>query len=108
MINLKQYELWFVTGSQHLYGPETLKQVAEDSKTVAAALSEKLPVTVVFARCYPYPVPGGQLSAQLYRINHLDAHILSGKNVDRRAYCAQETFCALAHPVQRRNSLVRH
>jgi L-arabinose isomerase len=48
MINLKQYELWFVTGSQHLYGPETLKQVAEDSKTIAAALSEKLPVTVVF------------------------------------------------------------
>jgi L-arabinose isomerase len=48
MINLKQRELWFVTGSQHLYGPETLKQVAEDSKVIAAALSEKLPVTVVF------------------------------------------------------------
>ncbi len=48
MINLKQYELWFVTGSQHLYGPETLKQVAENSKVIAAALSEKLPVTVVF------------------------------------------------------------
>jgi L-arabinose isomerase len=48
MIDLKGYEVWFVTGSQHLYGPETLKQVAEDSKVVAAALSEKLPVTVVF------------------------------------------------------------
>jgi L-arabinose isomerase len=48
MINLKQYEVWFVTGSQHLYGPETLEQVAEDSKQVAAALSEKLPVKVVF------------------------------------------------------------
>jgi hypothetical protein len=24
-INLKQFEVWFVTGSQHLYGPETLK-----------------------------------------------------------------------------------
>jgi L-arabinose isomerase len=23
MINLKQFEVWFVTGSQHLYGPET-------------------------------------------------------------------------------------
>ena len=32
--NLKQSEVWFVTGSQHLYGPKTLKQVAED---VAAA-----------------------------------------------------------------------
>ena len=27
--NLKQSEVWFVTGSQHLYGPETLAQVAE-------------------------------------------------------------------------------
>lgn len=24
-INLQQLEVWFVTGSQHLYGPETLK-----------------------------------------------------------------------------------
>ncbi|MBN2502484.1 MAG: L-arabinose isomerase [Anaerolineales bacterium] len=48
MIDLKNYEVWFVTGSQHLYGPETLEQVAADSKQVAAALSEKLPVKVVF------------------------------------------------------------
>jgi len=27
-VNLKQFEVWFVTGSQHLYGPETLKAVA--------------------------------------------------------------------------------
>lgn len=38
MINLKPYEFWFVTGSQHLYGPETLAQVAEDSKKIAAGL----------------------------------------------------------------------
>ena len=25
MIELKQYEVWFVTGSQHLYGQETLQ-----------------------------------------------------------------------------------
>ena len=31
MIDLKQYEVWFVTGSQHLYGEETLKKVAEHS-----------------------------------------------------------------------------
>jgi L-arabinose isomerase len=48
MIDLKGYEVWFVTGSQHLYGPETLKQVAENSKTIATSLSEKLPVKVVF------------------------------------------------------------
>jgi L-arabinose isomerase len=48
MIDLKQLEIWFVTGSQHLYGPKTLKQVAENSKAIAASFSEKLPVTVVF------------------------------------------------------------
>ena len=49
-MNLQQFEVWFVTGSQHLYGPETLKQVAENSKTIAAALgkSAHIPVNIVF------------------------------------------------------------
>ena len=38
MIDLKQYEVWFITGSQHLYGPQTLEQVAEHSKEIAEAL----------------------------------------------------------------------
>lgn len=50
MIELKQYEVWFVTGSQHLYGPETLEQVAKDSREIVAALdaSTTIPVKVVF------------------------------------------------------------
>src|SRR5512140_796376 len=50
MIDLKQYEVWFVTGSQHLYGPETLEQVAVDSRKIAAALSAAaaIPVQIVF------------------------------------------------------------
>ncbi len=48
-MNTKQ-ELWFVTGSQHLYGPETLAQVAADSKQIAAALhaDASIPVDVVW------------------------------------------------------------
>src|SRR3712207_6897602 len=46
MIDLKRYEVWFVTGSQHLYGPETLAQVAEHSRTVARALGEAAAVPV--------------------------------------------------------------
>jgi L-arabinose isomerase len=44
------YEIWFVTGSQSLYGEEILKQVAEDSRTIAAALdsSHVVPVKIVF------------------------------------------------------------
>lgn len=50
MINLKQYEVWFVTGSQHLYGPKTLDAVAEHSREIAAALgaSKHMPVQIVF------------------------------------------------------------
>jgi L-arabinose isomerase len=50
MINLKQYEIWFVTGSQHLYGPETIEKVAVHSREIAAALAASLhmPVKVVF------------------------------------------------------------
>jgi L-arabinose isomerase len=50
MENLKTFEVWFVTGSQHLYGEETLKQVDEDSKKIAEALdsSARIPVRVVF------------------------------------------------------------
>ena len=49
-MNLKKLEVWFVTGSQHLYGEETLKTVAEHSKTIAKALSKsaKIPVQVTF------------------------------------------------------------
>lgn len=46
----KNLEVWFVTGSQHLYGEETLKQVAEHSKIISEALnnSPQIPVNVVF------------------------------------------------------------
>jgi L-arabinose isomerase len=49
-MTLSHNEIWFVTGSQDLYGAETLKMVAEHSKSIAAAFdfSEKIPVKVVF------------------------------------------------------------
>ena len=50
MIDLKNYEAWFITGSQHLYGDETLKKVAEHSKSIVNEFnnSPKIPVTIVF------------------------------------------------------------
>jgi L-arabinose isomerase len=50
MIELKSLEVWFVTGSQHLYGEETLKQVAEHSQQIALSLNDSLniPVKIVF------------------------------------------------------------
>ena len=50
MIDLKQLEVWFVTGSQHLYGEETLQQVAKHSQEIATGLdhAKHIPVRVVF------------------------------------------------------------
>lgn len=47
---LKQYEIWFVTGSQHLYGEATLSQVDEHSKIIANSLNDspEIAVKVVF------------------------------------------------------------
>jgi L-arabinose isomerase len=50
MIDLKIFEVWFITGSQDLYGEETLKKVAEHSQEIVKGLdtSGKIPVRVVF------------------------------------------------------------
>jgi len=50
MINYDNFEAWFVTGSQYLYGEEALKQVAEDSKRIASGLSDSktIPVKIVY------------------------------------------------------------
>jgi len=50
MTNLKSLEVWFVTGSQHLYGEETLQQVAVNAQTIAASLHADtvIPVSIVW------------------------------------------------------------
>ncbi|WP_100813596.1 L-arabinose isomerase [Microbacterium lacus] len=46
--SLEPYEVWFVTGSQNLYGEETLRQVADQSQGVVAQLEGHVPVKVVW------------------------------------------------------------
>ncbi|HRY53878.1 MAG TPA: L-arabinose isomerase [Spirochaetia bacterium] len=48
MIDLKKREFWFLTGSQDLYGPETLKQVDADSRAMVAGLDAILPCKLVW------------------------------------------------------------
>lgn len=38
MTQLKDYEIWFLTGSQHLYGPQAIEQVGLHSQEIAVAL----------------------------------------------------------------------
>ena len=46
----QKYEVWFLTGTQNLYGDETLKQVAEQSSEVSKLLASNLnsPVEIVW------------------------------------------------------------
>ncbi len=50
MIDLKKLQVWFITGSQHLYGEETLRQVAADSQQMVKGLNKAaaIPVEIVF------------------------------------------------------------
>ena len=48
--DLSGKQVWFFTGSQHLYGEKTLRQVANQSQQIARTLGESadIPVTVVW------------------------------------------------------------
>jgi L-arabinose isomerase len=72
MIDLSQYEVWFVTGSQHLYGPETLEQVAEHSRAIAQALDESsaIPIKVVFKPVVKTPDEIYQLALEANAAQH--------------------------------------
>ena len=50
MLNLKTFDVWFITGSQDLYGPETLAQAAEHAKKIADYLTDQalIPVNIVY------------------------------------------------------------
>ena len=61
-------EVWFLTGSQGLYGPETLDQVASQSQAIVARLSEVagLPVNVVWK---PVLLDAGSIHRQMLDAN---------------------------------------
>ncbi|MFM8448629.1 MAG: L-arabinose isomerase [Haliscomenobacter sp.] len=50
MFQFEQTDIWFITGSQHLYGPEVLDQVARHAAEIAAYIgaSSAIPSKVVY------------------------------------------------------------
>ncbi|MFB5661908.1 L-arabinose isomerase [Alteribacillus sp. HJP-4] len=52
MLKILPYEIWFVTGSQHLYGPETLEEVERHSKEIVQGINdnEAVAAPVVFKK----------------------------------------------------------
>jgi L-arabinose isomerase len=57
MTNLKKYEIWFVTGSQDLYGNETLQKVASHARIIVQSLDNapQIPVIVTFKEVVKNP-----------------------------------------------------
>jgi len=49
-VNQIENEIWFITGSQHLYGPETLAEVDKHSKVISSYYAEQneIPIHVLF------------------------------------------------------------
>ncbi len=66
---LSQYEFWFITGSQHLYGEETLRQVAEHSQAMVKGLGESkaLPCKIVYKPVVKTP---DEISEVIREANH--------------------------------------
>lgn len=101
------YEVWFVIGSQHLYGPETLRQVTQHAEHVVNALNTeaKLPCKLVLK---PLGTTPDEITAICRDANYDDrcagfgsvaAHLFPGQNVDQRPDHAQQTVAAIPHPV---------
>ncbi|HWA10676.1 MAG TPA: L-arabinose isomerase [Opitutaceae bacterium] len=72
MQNVPSSEIWFVTGSQHLYGEAALKQVAANSRKIATALadSKRIPLKVVFKALLTTP---DEIRALCLEANHAPA-----------------------------------
>jgi L-arabinose isomerase len=64
VLSLKEFEVWFLTGSQHLYGADALATVAANAREVAAGLD--LPVTVV---CQPVVTTASDATAVCEKAN---------------------------------------
>ena len=72
MIDLRKYEVWFVTGSQHLYGKKTLETVAEHSMEIAGFFNASIhvPVKVVFKPVLTTPEAIRELCLEANSTNH--------------------------------------
>ncbi len=112
---LDQFEVWFFTGSQDLYGDETLRQVAANAERIVASLNEAsaIPVRIVYRPVLKSPdgiaaaVPRGQCRGRLRRGDRLDAHLLAGADVDRWPAGTPEADAPPAYPVQPRSAVGR-
>ena len=68
LIQTQPAEVWFIVGSQHLYGPAALKQVDEHARQVAAAL-EASPAVPAKVKCLPVLTGPDEIRATILAAN---------------------------------------
>ena len=87
MLNIKQYEFWFCTGSQDLYGSECLAHVAEHSKFMVEKLNQtgNLPFKIVWK---PVLITNELIKkrAKLYKFLYPTCKMISGDIADKTIY----------------------
>ena len=109
MLKTKNYQFWFCTGSQDLYGDECLAHVAEHSKIIVDALNKSgnLPYEVVWK---PTMITNEVIRKTFNEANTdencagvitwMHTYILSCKIMDLRITGIQKTITSLTYTVQ--------
>ena len=95
-MQMKEYEFWFVVGSQFLYGPEVLEIVASRAKEMADTMNKSgiLPCKVV------YKVTAKSRTSSKKRIIRTSAPDLSpGCTLSRRLKCGLTGFQNYKSPI---------
>ena len=88
MKTLKDYEFWFVVGSQFLYGPEVLDTVAKRAEEMVARMNatKLLPCRIVYKTTVKTP----EEATEAVKAAHPEVELWLGTfNTNRRSYMAQ-------------------
>lgn len=103
---IKSLEAWFIVGSQHLYGPEALKQVEVDATEIVDYLNKQNPFVKIKLK------PVATTPEEVYEVCKAannqencigvigaDAHLLSSENVDFRTASILKTISAIPYAI---------
>ena len=113
---LDQYEVWFFTGSQDLYGDDGASSGrarrgarSSDALDAASAIPVRIVVRPVLTSADSIATACREANAAdaLRRCDRLDAHVLAGPHVDRGSSGAPGAAAPPAHAVQPRSAVGR-
>ena len=113
MNSFNDYEVWFVTGAQLLYGGDAVIAVDAHSNEMVKGLNDSgtLPVKVVYKGTVNSSAEiskvfsGSADYGVVYRGDHLDAYLFAGQDVDTRAAKLSQAVAASTYAVQQGDSL---